>query len=126
MHSTTTRDAVILDEDLPSEKTLSANKEWMDVTNFLSEAVNDLKIGEMVHGKEFNLYDVMSAIEIMDPKMDIGCGGERVLSVEERLQNGSLKLDLTDIEILQVMDQLLCAEVNYTKLFNIVFLVFMV
>ena len=32
-------------------------------------------VGELMHQKSFGLFEAMSAVEIMDPKMDAGCGG---------------------------------------------------
>src|SRR5688572_20904567 len=32
----------------------------------------DLKLGELVHDDMFGLFEAMSAIEMMDPKMDAG------------------------------------------------------
>lgn len=37
---------------------------------FLS--VTELELGELLHGYFFGLFEAMSAIEIMDPKMDAG------------------------------------------------------
>jgi hypothetical protein len=39
---------------------------------FLHEAADELEVGEMVHGPAFSLYEAMSAIEMMNPKMDPG------------------------------------------------------
>lgn len=38
------------------------------ISNFFSE----LELGELLHGYFFGLFEAMSAIEIMDPKMDAG------------------------------------------------------
>ena len=69
----------------PSDET-----QWVDVSNFFTEAAKELKLGEMIHDDDFNLYEVMSAIEIMDPKMDTQCNSTRVLSVHERIESGQL------------------------------------
>lgn len=33
---------------------------------------SELELGELLHGYFFGLFEAMSAIEIMDPKMDAG------------------------------------------------------
>lgn len=45
---------------------------WKDITQEFFEAVKDLSLGELVHHKMFGLFEAMSAIEMMDPKMDAG------------------------------------------------------
>lgn len=34
--------------------------------------ISELELGELLHGYFFGLFEAMSAIEIMDPKMDAG------------------------------------------------------
>lgn len=45
---------------------------WTDLTTDFSEWCQNLEPGELVSTPSFTLYDAMSAIELMDPKMDIG------------------------------------------------------
>ncbi|XP_078490210.1 LOW QUALITY PROTEIN: N-alpha-acetyltransferase 35, NatC auxiliary subunit-like [Ciona intestinalis] len=82
---------------------------WVDVTQPFSEACEGLKMGELVHEPNFGLYEAMSAIEMMDPKMDAGMlGGQakrQVSSFKERIAEGSIKLNnLTPCELISVMD----------------------
>ncbi|CAI2175218.1 15106_t:CDS:10 [Funneliformis geosporum] len=46
--------------------------QYKDITTFLDEATDEFEIGQLVHLESFGLYDAMSSIEIMDPKMDSG------------------------------------------------------
>jgi hypothetical protein len=47
--------------------------EWSDITVEFFEAVQELDLGELLHYEEcFGLFEAMSAIEMMDKKMDIG------------------------------------------------------
>lgn len=34
--------------------------------------ITDLNLGELLHDENFGLFEAMSAIEMMDPKMDAG------------------------------------------------------
>eukprot|EP00466_Bigelowiella_natans_P002440 jgi/Bigna1/145698/aug1.102_g20406 len=45
---------------------------WEDITEELRETSSGMKIGTMIHGPDFSLYEAMSALELMDPKMDPG------------------------------------------------------
>lgn len=50
----------------------------------------DLSLGELLHDKLFGLFEAMSAIEMMDPKMDAGMvcnrGKKKSLSFEQAVQ----------------------------------------
>ncbi len=103
------------------------NKQWRDITELLNTcASEELKMGDMIHSSQsFQLYDVMSAIEIMDPKMDMsmtnidGVESKRIPNVEERILDSSSHLHaLTQANIspsllLSIMDLLYCAEVSW-------------
>ncbi|KAK2718941.1 N-alpha-acetyltransferase 35, NatC auxiliary subunit-like [Artemia franciscana] len=70
---------------------------WINVTEKFSEACQELEIGELVHDGSFGLFEAMSAIEIMDPKMDAGmvCNtGKNVpYTFETAVEAGVLPLD---------------------------------
>jgi N-alpha-acetyltransferase 35, NatC auxiliary subunit len=46
--------------------------QWKDITEEFLESVEELKLGELLHFELFGLFEAMSAIEMMDRKMDIG------------------------------------------------------
>lgn len=50
----------------------------------------DLSLGELLHDKLFGLFEAMSAIEMMDPKMDAGMvcnrGNKKTLSFDQAVQ----------------------------------------
>ncbi|KAI3701006.1 hypothetical protein L2E82_45648 [Cichorium intybus] len=63
--------------------------EQCTITNDESHGVyNDLQDGELIHGEIFNLFAAMSAVEIIDPKMDSGivC---RYYYVDEAIEDGA-------------------------------------
>ncbi|GJX16317.1 N-alpha-acetyltransferase 35, NatC auxiliary subunit isoform X1 [Tanacetum coccineum] len=80
----------------------------------------DLQEGELIHGENFNLFAAMSALEIMDPKMDSGivC---RYYSVDEAIEDGAAPIPLNinrtvDVHcIVDVMDHLLSCEATWHK-----------
>ena len=48
------------------------DRTWVECTNVFKEGVKQLQIGQLLHNDQFGLFEAMSAIEIMDPKMDSG------------------------------------------------------
>lgn len=51
---------------------------WIDITKQFFRATKELKLGELFHDDLFGLFEAMSAIEMMDPKMDAGMFCNRV------------------------------------------------
>ncbi|KAF3817887.1 hypothetical protein GH733_013736 [Mirounga leonina] len=60
------------------EKMEKSSTSWVDITQDFEEACRELKLGELLHDKLFGLFEAMSAIEMMDPKMDAGMIGNQV------------------------------------------------
>ena len=50
----------------------STNYSWKEVTGVFRDSANELVLGELLHDANFGLFEAMSAIEMMDPKMDAG------------------------------------------------------
>lgn len=69
-----------------------------------------MQVGQLVHLQSFTLFDAMSAIEIMDPRMDTGMvttdSNKRLLTLDDPLKPSQL---------LWVMDRLLNCEVDYVN-----------
>lgn len=82
---------------------------WKDITLQFQEAVKDLKLGELLHDDLFGLFEAMSAIEMMDPKMDAGMmcirGARKIVSFDQALQDNILKLDgFSNKELIGIID----------------------
>ncbi|KMT02776.1 hypothetical protein BVRB_8g193630 isoform A [Beta vulgaris subsp. vulgaris] len=94
---------------------------WADISHLLSSACNELRDGEMVHGDNFSLFAAMSALEIMDPKMDSGMENGQYHSIDEAIEGGAapvpLSTDKTEdvLCILDIMDHLLACEATWHK-----------
>ncbi|KAI9468681.1 Mak10 subunit, NatC N-terminal acetyltransferase-domain-containing protein [Zychaea mexicana] len=83
---------------------------WKDITQFLDEATDDFQVGQLVHLQSFTLFDAMSAIEIMDPKMDTGM----VLDGDDNTsQTFDINRALDPGELLWIMDRLLSCEMAW-------------
>ena len=69
---------------------------WQEVTPGFLAACQDLNLGELLHDEMFGLFEAMSAIEMMDPKMDAGMicnrSSNTPLSFEEAVATGHLIL----------------------------------
>ncbi|CAM9628360.1 unnamed protein product, partial [Choristocarpus tenellus] len=63
-------------------------EEWQDITALCKEAAAELGPDEMIHGSHFSLFDAMSALELMDPKMDKPLPA--LQSLESRIEDGVL------------------------------------
>lgn len=84
---------------------------WYDVTGDLKQKAMELPIGALVHDRNFTLHDAMTAIELMDPKMDSGMDAAQstvaIKSLAEAIQKG-LKLEgFTATEVVGIMDELI-------------------
>ncbi|XP_031382866.1 N-alpha-acetyltransferase 35, NatC auxiliary subunit isoform X1 [Punica granatum] len=96
------------------------NSVWTDVSPLLQAACNGLQDGELIHGDNFNLYAAMSALEIMDPKMDSGMIG-RYYSVDEAIDGGAAPIPISfdrtvDVQCtIDIMDHLLACEATWHK-----------
>ncbi|CAI2175548.1 5793_t:CDS:10 [Funneliformis geosporum] len=83
--------------------------QYKDITTFLDEATDEFEIGQLVHLESFGLYDAMSSIEIMDPKMDSG------MILESDLNKPQFKLHacLKPEEVLGIIDNLFTCEMTW-------------
>jgi hypothetical protein len=95
--------------------------QWEDVTAQFTAASDSLKIGEIISGPNFSLQESMSAIELMDPKMDIGLGSARVLTLAEIEASGRLPKaeTLSPAQWLSIMDSLIIAELMHYEGFHL-------
>ncbi|KAF2318104.1 hypothetical protein GH714_041450 [Hevea brasiliensis] len=105
-----------MDRHAPPQPTSSIpateNTVWADASPLLEAACRELRDGELVHGENFNLFAAMSALEIMDPKMDSGIIS-RYCSVDEAIEDGAAPIPISfdktvDVQcIIDIMDYLL-------------------
>ncbi|RYO99343.1 hypothetical protein DL764_006844 [Monosporascus ibericus] len=84
-----------------------------EITEKFASAVKKLEPGELVKDEHFTLFEAVSALEIMDPKMDSGFLAEGESLDEEY----DVSRDLLPEEILGIIDQLLCLETLLTSVY---------
>ncbi|KAL1563434.1 N-alpha-acetyltransferase 35, NatC auxiliary subunit-like [Salvia divinorum] len=93
---------------------------WFDVSSLLHRACHDLRNDELISGENFNLFAALSALEIMDPKMDSGIVST-YYSVDEAIENGAAPIPLSfdrtsDIQcVIDIMDHFLACEATWHK-----------
>lgn len=63
------------------------NYQWKEITNDFFTSIEELELGELLHYEMFGLFEAMSAIEMMDKKMDIGM-------IEEKEKNTPLTFEV--------------------------------
>ncbi|XP_053675023.1 N-alpha-acetyltransferase 35, NatC auxiliary subunit [Anopheles nili] len=75
---------------------MGPSDDWNNITADFFDCVKDLKLGELVHDSTFGLMEAMSAIEMMDPKMDAGmsCNRETTpLTFDTAVETDQIKLN---------------------------------
>lgn len=83
------------------------SEEWADAGPVLDAGAASLRLGELLHSASFDLYEAMSAVEIMEPRMDVGMDASGCRSLEEALAAGAAKANPSAIEVLQLAEGLL-------------------
>ncbi|KAI8438264.1 hypothetical protein MSG28_010859, partial [Choristoneura fumiferana] len=106
-------------ESMPGSPEVTYN--WVDVTTDFFTHIQDLRLGELLHdGHLFGLFEAMSAIEMMDPKMDAGMlcnrGVSKPLNFQQAVQAGKLKIDdLEPNELIGVIDATMACIVSWLE-----------
>ncbi|XP_018332280.1 N-alpha-acetyltransferase 35, NatC auxiliary subunit isoform X2 [Agrilus planipennis] len=93
---------------------------WVDITEYFLNAVKDLSLGELLHDGTFGLFEAMSAIEMMDPKMDAGMlcnrGTRKIKSFDQAVKENKLKLSkFTISEQIGIIDTTLSCVVSWLE-----------
>lgn len=94
--------------------------EWVDITKDFFESIKELSLGELMHHEFFGLLEGMSAIEMMDPKMDAGmcCNRDtaKALDFETAVSKGVLKLDSLEMsELIGIYDGIFSSLVSWLE-----------
>jgi hypothetical protein len=85
---------------------------WLDVTATLDATAGELAVGQMVHAPSFSLLSAMSALEVMDPKMDAGMITDTV-TADKALGTPLMPRELTAGQIVHIMDQIMVCEMHW-------------
>jgi len=91
---------------------------WTNVTTDFADICRQLPLGEVVRDQDFSLFEAMTALELMDPKMDGGMSiknhfheqqqGNRTLTLKQLAERNLLKIrQFSSIELVHLFDQLL-------------------
>lgn len=81
---------------------------------------SELELGELLHDELFGLFEAMSAIEMMDPKMDAGMlcnrGNNKPCTFTQAVDSGAIKLDnFTPAEIIGIIDSTYACIVSWLE-----------
>lgn len=93
---------------------------WKDVTCLFQDSAKELELGELLHDANFGLFEAMSAIEMMDPKMDAGMlcnqGVRKIQSLEDGIEIGQVKIsNLSNEDLSSIMDATFCCLVTWLE-----------
>ncbi|XP_047117250.1 N-alpha-acetyltransferase 35, NatC auxiliary subunit [Schistocerca piceifrons] len=107
-------------EPIPSHPLPFIHYNWVDVTEEFFKAVKGLELGELLHDELFGLFEAMSAIEMMDPKMDAGMlcnrGNKTALNFDQAVKGGVLKVqDLSIAEQIGIIDSTFACLVSWLE-----------
>ena len=103
---------------------LSSLYNWEEVTSDFLGACGQLELGELLHDEMFGLFEAMSAIEMMDPKMDAGmvCNRSAAAPVtwQDSVDSGhvcvtGLAGDLGPVHVSLIIDQSLACLVTWLE-----------
>ena len=94
--------------------------EWVDITELFSEAASHLLPGELVQHWSFSLIDAMSAVELLDPKMDANMHytdfKRYPRTVCEAVKRGLLQLDgHTHLQLVGIFDEILVSVATWLQ-----------
>eukprot|EP00106_Octopus_bimaculoides_P003105 XP_014770547.1 PREDICTED: N-alpha-acetyltransferase 35, NatC auxiliary subunit-like [Octopus bimaculoides] len=94
--------------------------QWVDITDEFSQACSELHLGELLRDSSFTLFEAMSAIEMMDPKMDAGmlCNQtkRKVLNFEQSIKASTVSIkDLKFPKLIGIMDATLACLVTWLE-----------
>jgi len=84
---------------------------FIDITDLVNRATEEFAVGQLLKKNSFTLYETMSAIEIMDPKMDSGMRYEKPKYTYENLKNCEISIE----QIIRIIDKLQGLEVQWLK-----------
>ena len=93
----------------------SDSRRYVDIQPLLAAAEATLPLGQLVKTDDFRLQDAMLAIEIGDPKMDIGIQKVDNRSAAERIAAGEAPVELSLSQSLAVLDRLMAMEASWHK-----------
>lgn len=89
------------------------NTEWADITEEFTNLAGQLSLGELVQMTNFRLFDAMTAVELMDPKMDANYQwfkpNRQPVCANMLIQSGKLRMAGHSIpELIGIFDEILC------------------
>lgn len=94
-------------------------REWKDITGEFFDAVKELDVGELQHVFLFGLFEAMSAIEMMDPKMDAGMKRNEEpipLTFESSVKSGAIQLnDISYKDTIALVDSMYACLVSWLE-----------
>ena len=85
----------------------------LDLQPFLQHVCNGMAVGELLAAESFSLHDSMTAIEIGDPKMDVGLRRGDARTAAELIADGAAPVALAPDTLLAVLDRLMAMEVAW-------------
>jgi len=107
-------------DEVSVNKTHEVIYNWVDISEQFITDCSTLDLGQLLHDDMFGLFEGMSAVEMMDPKMDAGmiCNQtkHKVLNLPESIQAKTVKVvDFTYTELIGIIDDTLACFVTWLE-----------
>lgn len=82
---------------------------WRDIKDEFLDATSRLELGEMIHSEQLTLLDLMSAIQLMNPKTDsghnLGKCSRTIYNLQQSIDKGVIKVEgLDPAELIGIFD----------------------
>ncbi|KAJ2802959.1 N-alpha-acetyltransferase, non-catalitic subunit [Coemansia guatemalensis] len=90
--------------------TLEAGEEWINITELMDRGTKALKEGELVKAAGFGLFDAMTSIEVMDPRLDMGMETEEN---KAEMAHWDIGRRLTLAQTLWIIEQVFSSEMTW-------------
>ncbi|KAJ1954858.1 N-alpha-acetyltransferase, non-catalitic subunit, partial [Linderina pennispora] len=84
--------------------------EWLDITQLMQSTTAELARGELIRPQTLTLFDAMTSIEVMDPRLDMGMLTEQD---EEEISKWDMERVLTMRETLWIIETMFQCEMTW-------------
>ncbi|KAJ1961290.1 N-alpha-acetyltransferase, non-catalitic subunit [Dipsacomyces acuminosporus] len=87
-----------------------SGREWLDITKLMQQGISEIATGELLKPQSFSLFDAMTSMEVMDPRLDMG-----MLSKEDEEEIAKWDMDrkLTFTDALWILNRMFCCEMTW-------------
>ncbi|KAJ1900402.1 N-alpha-acetyltransferase, non-catalitic subunit [Kickxella alabastrina] len=83
---------------------------WLDISSLMTQATKELHVGELLKPSSLTLFDAMTSVEVMDPRLDMGM---LTLEDEAEINQWDINRRLTLADVRWIAERLFCCEMTW-------------